>query len=79
MRSGAPGEIRTPDLLVRSRCLSENSGVMAIAANYLETPLITWLSACSVACIAIRIFSSGLLVGTKLGTFSWPLPIQPLV
>jgi len=68
MKNGAPGEIRTPGLLVRSRCFSQNSRFTATAVSHHELPLTTSLSPCSSSSIAIRGSSSGLLVGTKLGT-----------
>jgi hypothetical protein len=72
-KCGAPGEIRTPDLLVRSRCVDKNKELTANAVTYHELPLTTSHSSGDIAFTTIRIFSSGLQVGTKLGTINSPL------
>jgi hypothetical protein len=70
-KNGAPGEIRTPDLLVRSRCCTNNQQLSGLGDN-LDKAVAMRLLALTVTPKTSR---NKPPLGTKLGTLLWGEPL----
>src|SRR6266481_3034086 len=66
--SGAPGEIRTPGLLLRRTSLTQNQQVSGKNTRCDGVLQRQCLCGCPQGAVALRLTQSGLVVGTKLGT-----------
>jgi hypothetical protein len=67
-KDGAPGEIRTPDLMLRRTYPTKNQQLTRKTMNESEVLWIAILGGKTAAKVAIHRSQSGLPVGTKMGT-----------